>query len=161
MFLEGIALDGESGHSAGRALLARMYAEHIGGTMPPIAVTALGKPYWEGSLWHFSISHTRRHVFCALSRKPIGIDAEEADRAFSPALAKKVLSAMEYAQWETAPDRRLALLTFWVLKEAEAKMTGNGLEIFPNHTNFLLSDPRVRQLQGCLVAVIEEENHVI
>jgi phosphopantetheinyl transferase len=48
------------------------------------------------------------------------------------------------------------LLTFWVLKEAEAKLSGQGLKGYPNHTNFSLEDPRVTQMEGCLVAVMEE-----
>ena len=102
-----------------------------------------------------------RKEFCALSRKPIGIDAEEMDREVCPALADKILSPSERLQWEAAPDKNLALLTFWVLKEAQVKLTGEGLRGYPKDTEFTLSDPRVRQCQGCLVAVMEEENYVI
>lgn len=161
MFLECEPIGEETGHRAGRALLARMYEAYVGGPMPAIAVTERGKPYWIDCPWHFSISHTKRHVFCALSRKPISIDAEEMDREVSPALADKILSPSERLQWEAAPDKNLALLTFWVLKEARVKLTGEGLRGYPKDTEFTLSDPRVRQCQGCLVAVMEEENHVI
>jgi len=161
MFLEGREIKPGTGHEAGRKLLAQMYARHVGTPMPEIAVQKRGKPYFINSPWCFSISHSKRHVFCALSQKPIGIDAEELDRDIQLSLARKILSSMELAQYETAEDPRLALLTFWVLKEAQAKMTGEGLKIYPTHTEFVLSDPRVRQLEGCLVAVIEEEDHVI
>ena len=43
-----------------------------------------------------------------------------------------------------------------VLKEAQAKCTGEGLRGHPNQTQFLLTDPRVRQLEGCLVAILTE-----
>ena len=76
-------------------------------------------------------------------------------------LAEKILSPVERQQYDAAEDKALALLTFWVLKEARAKYTGEGLKGYPNHTEFMLTDPRVRQLQGCLVAVIEEEDYVI
>ena len=72
-----------------------------------------------------------------------------------------ILTPAEKAQFDSAEDKRLALLKFWVLKEATAKCTGEGLKGYPNHTAFLLSDPRVRQIQDCLVAVIEEEDYVI
>ena len=68
---------------------------------------------------------------------------------------------MERQQYDGAEDKRLALLTFWVLKEAQAKCTGEGLKGYPNHTQFMLTDLRVRQLEDCLVAVIEEDEHVI
>lgn len=161
MFLEGRQIPPGTGHEAGRALLAELYLRHVGTPMPEIAVTERGKPYFIDSPWHFSISHTKGHVFCALSQRNIGIDAEEADREIRLSLAEKILSPGELAQFAQADDPRLALLTFWVLKEAQGKCTGEGIKFHPNHTNFSLSDPRVRQMQGCLVAVIEEEDHVI
>ena len=149
------------GHAAGRKLLAQMVAAHTGQPMPPIAVTERGKPYFTHDSLHFSISHSKGHVFCALSDNPIGIDAEEANREISLALAQKTLSPTEYAQWQQASDPRVALLTFWVLKEAQAKATGQGLRGYPNHTHFSLDDPRVQRIHGCLVAVIEEEDHAL
>ena len=161
MFLEGNAIADSTGQAAGRALLKRMYLRYAGASMPSIAVTERGKPYFVDSPWHFSISHSKGHVFCALSKRPVGIDAEEIDRNINLKLAEKILSPMEQLQFDSAADQRLALLTFWVLKEAQAKMTGEGLRGYPNHTEFMLTDPRVQIMQDCLVAVIEEEDHVI
>ena len=161
MYLEGRELQEQTGHEAGRKLLKEMYHRYAGERMPPILVTERGKPYFADSPWYFSVSHSKGHVFCALSQKNIGIDAEELDRTVSPKLADKILSPMERQQYTLAEDKRLALLRFWVLKEAQAKMTGEGIKFHPTHTEFLLSDPRVRELQNCLVAVIEEEDHVI
>ena len=64
---------------------------------------------------------------------------------------------MEREQFEAAPDQRKALLTFWVLKEAAAKFSGEGLRGYPNHTSFSLDDPRVTEIDGCIVAVLEGE----
>lgn len=161
MFLEGRPLDGRSGHEAGRELLSRMYARYVGGPLPEIAIADRGKPYFVDAPWHFSISHTPRHVFCALSQKRIGIDAEETARQASLKLADKVLSSSEKAQFDASSDQRKTLLTFWVLKEAQSKLSGAGLKGYPNRTNFVLPDPRVRELLGCLVAVMEEEDDVI
>lgn len=145
-------LDGQDAHNTGRALLERL----CGSPLPKIAYTKLGKPYFVDSPLHFSISHTKKHVFCVLSERPVGIDAEETDRQISLSLANKLLSPTELTQFQCSPDPRLALLTFWVLKEAAGKCTGQGLQLWPNHTNFSLTDPRVQQIDGCLVAVIEE-----
>ena len=161
MHLEGIEIRERTGHEAGRALLEQMFLRYVGLPMPPIAVTERGKPYFVDSPWHFSVSHSKSHVFCALSEKNIGIDAEELDREVNLKLADKILSPKERQQFDRASDQRMALLRFWVLKEAQAKMTGEGLKGYPDHTEFSLTDPRVQQLQGCLVAVIEEEDHVI
>lgn len=159
--LESRALEGQGGHQAGRQLLKQMVEDDTGCPMPRLEIQSGGKPYFPESPLHFSISHTKHRVFCALSDRPIGIDAEELTRQVNPALARKILSEPEYAQYAQAADQNRALLTFWVLKEAEAKCTGLGLQGYPNQTNFSLDDPRVRQLDGCLVAVIEEDDHVI
>lgn len=144
-----------TGHTAGRQLLSQLYRQHTGKELPPILLTQLGKPYFEAGSPHFSITHTPKHVFCALSDHPVGIDAEELDRDVNLRLAERILSPGEMAQYLAAEDKRLALLTFWVLKEAAAKASGEGLRGFPNHTDFSLDDPRVQIRDGCLLAVIE------
>jgi phosphopantetheinyl transferase len=138
--LSGEALDGRSGHEAGRALLERMYQEKFGQPMPRILKGKDGKPYFSGHPVYFSISHTRRHVFCALSSRSIGIDAEELDRPVKPQLARHILSAHELEQYRKAEDPQRALLTFWVLKEAAGKCTGQGVQGYPKHTKFFLSN---------------------
>jgi len=145
-----------TGHGAGRQLLAELYRQATGKEMPPVLVTDRGKPYFASGDYHFSISHTKRHVFCVLSDRPVGIDAEEADRNIELRLADKILSPAEREHWENSEDKRLTLLKFWVLKEAAVKCTGQGLQGYPNHTEFDPEDPRVRMIDGCLVAVIEE-----
>jgi len=157
MRLAWCKIEGKSGHEAGRELLEKLYREETGHPLPPVLVTQRGKPYFENSPLHFSISHTRRHAFCVLSHHNVGIDAEEVDRNINLKLAEKILSPMEKAQYEEAHDKRLALLKFWVLKEAAAKLSGEGLQGYPNHTNFSLDDPRVTQIGGCLVAVLEDK----
>ena len=150
-----------SGHEAGRLLLKKIYEEKTGQPMPEILIGERGKPYFaEGNL-HFSITHTKRHAFCVLSEKPVGIDAEETDRQVDLRLAEKILSPGEKTQYDKATDKAAALLRFWVLKEAEGKMTGTGINGYPNKTEFLLDDPRVTEMNGCYVAVIQEEENVI
>ena len=149
-------LAGRSGHEAGRELLRRLYREETGLELPQIRTTDRGKPYFADNPWHFSISHTPRHAFCVLSRKNVAIDAEELDRKVNLRLADKVLSPEEKARFDAAEEKEKALLTFWVLKEAAAKLSGDGLRGYPNHTNFSLEDPRVTEINGCLVAVMEE-----
>ena len=143
------------GHEAGRALLAELYRAYRGTEMPDMVLEDRGKPRFAEDPLQFSITHTRHHAFCAISGTPIGIDAEELDRKIDLRLADKILSPFEKAQFDTAPDQRLALLKFWVLKEAAAKCTGEGINGYPNKTAFSLDDPRVQIIEGCLVAVIE------
>ena len=145
-------LEGQDAHAAGLELLKTL----CGGVLPKIARTKLGKPYFTDSPLHFSISHTPNHVFCVLSDRPVGIDAEEKDRQIRPELAEKLLSPKEMELYTQAADPRLALLIFWVLKEALGKCTGEGMQLWPNHTDFSLTDPRIQELDGCLVAIIEK-----
>ena len=149
-------LNGLSGHDAGRNLLAQLYREETGQDLPPISIAPMGKPFFPDNKWHFSISHTQSHAFCVLSEHHVGLDAEALTRTISPKLADKILSPGERAQYEAAPDKNKTLLTFWVLKEADAKRTGQGLRLYPNHTNFTLPHPGIREVDGCLVAILEE-----
>ena len=154
LYIDSQALHGRNGHEAGRQLLAQLYRRVTGEAMPPIAIADRGKPYFPGSPWHFSISHTKGHVFCALADTPVGIDAEECTRQIDLRLAEKILSPTERAEYDAAEDKRRALLTFWVLKEAAAKLTGLGLQGYPNHTTFSMKDPSVYEDNGCIVAVL-------
>ncbi len=156
MILDWEPLNGRTGHEAGRKLLAKLYRRETGEELPPILKTPRGKPFFESGGWYFSISHTPKHVFCALSRQNVAVDAEEPDRNINLKLAEKILSPGEKQQFDAAQDPRRALLTFWVLKECAAKLSGEGLRGYPNHTNFSLEDPRVTEIHGCLVAVMEE-----
>ena len=157
MRLASCELNGRIGHDAGRQLLAQLYREETGAALPSILKTERGKPYFETGPYHFSISHTKNHAFCVLAKSNIAIDAEELDRDINLRLAEKILSPGEKRQFDAAADRNRALLTFWVLKEAAAKLSGEGLRGYPNHTDFSLEDPRVSERDGCLVAVMTEE----
>ncbi len=144
-------LDGESGHEAGRELLARL----LGGKLPEIAVTEAGKPYFPEKELHFSITHTKSHAFCALSRRSIGIDAEEIGREITLP-PERLLSPGELARFD---GTREMLLRFWVLKEAFAKLTGRGWGNYLRETDFDPNDPRIQITNGCYLAILEEEDH--
>ena len=164
MKLAYCTLNGRNQHRTGRELLRNLYLEETGNEPPAIRLTKTGYPYFPDSPYYFSISHTSRHVFCVLSTQRVGIDAEELDRIVRPSLPSKVLSPSELEQYTRAADRQRAFLTFWVLKEAQAKCRGTGLRGFPNRTGFSLDDPRVTEIDGCVVAIIEEpegEQHAL
>ena len=131
MRIASCKLAGQTGHDAGRQLLAELYREATGENLPEIRVTDRGKPYFPHSPWHFSISHTPKHAFCVLSRNNIGLDAEELDRKVNLKLADKILSPGEKARFDGAENKEKSLLTFWVLKEAAAKLCGEGLRGYP------------------------------
>lgn len=156
MRIVSCALKDCTGHEAGRKLLEEAYRSETGEDLPEIRITDRGKPCFVDSPWHFSISHTPKHAFCVLSRNNVAIDAEELDRKVNLRLAEKILSPEERAQFDKAVNQEKALLTFWVLKEAAVKLSGEGLRGYPAHTHFSLEDPRVTERDGCLLAVMEE-----
>lgn len=156
VYLACAPLDGRSGHAVGRALLHRLYRDLTGEDCPEISRTVRGKPYFTESCYHFSISHTRAHAFCALSLLPVGIDAEETDRSIPLPLADKILSHTERKRFDDAGNPRDALLRLWVLKEASAKLTGEGLRGYPNRTDFSPDDMRIHTVAGCYLAVLTD-----
>ena len=158
--MESWALNGLDSRVAGKLLLKQMYGELTGEEeMPEIGKMPRGKPYFLSGDLHFSITHTKTRVFCAISDRPIGIDAEDVNRKVSPSLAQKILSPGELAVYDAAPaeQKNEILLRLWVMKEAEVKCSGLGLRGYPNHTDYRPDDPRIRILEGCVVAVIEGE----
>ena len=159
--MESWALNGLDSRVAGKLLLRQMYEELTGEEeMPEIGKMPRGKPYFLTGGLHFSITHTKTRVFCAISDKPIGIDAEDLTRKVSPSLAQKILSPGELTIYEAAEEeeKNEILLRLWVMKEAEVKCSGLGLRGYPNHTDYRPDDPRITIQNGCVVAVIEGEN---
>ena len=152
-------LNGRTGHEAGRQLLRQLYREETGEELPEIRIAPRGKPYFEDSTLHFSISHTKEHAFCVLSSCPVGIDAEEKGRQINLRLTEKILSEPERVRFEAAADQRDTLLRLWVLKEAAGKLTGEGINGYPNHTDFDPCDSRIQEIDGCYVAVLKENDH--
>lgn len=138
-------LEGRDGHRVGLELLRQL----MGGTLPEIRRTGRGKPYFPDNPVQFSVSHTKNHVFCAVSEKNIGIDAEEMERTLKTA---PLCSPGELARVATPKD----LLRLWVLKEAYAKLTGRGIGTYLKNTDFDPKDQRILEIDGCFVAVLEE-----
>ena len=157
MLLKHAPVTDASAHDTGRALLKKMYEQCFQKAMPEILKGKRGKPYFADGSAHFSITHTCSHVFCVLSDAPVGIDAEEMDRDINLRLAQKILSPEEKQRYEASPNPRDTLLRFWVLKEAAGKCSGEGINGYPNHTDFHPDDPRIQICHGCYVAVITEE----
>ena len=156
MLVGSAAIGTSSPHQAGLMLLTRLYESRYGQPIPAIRVTPRGKPFFQDSTVHFSISHTKTQVFCVLSDRPVGIDAEDLDRPIRLELAEKILSPTEISYYEQSRDKRDTLLRFWVLKEAAAKCSGEGLRGYPNHTDFSPEDSRIRVMDHCYVAIIED-----
>ena len=66
---------------------------------------------------------------------------------------------MKYFSQTTDP--RDCLLRFWVLKEAYAKLTGRGWGSYLQDTCFSPDDPRIQVIDGCYVAILEENEQLM
>lgn len=101
-------------------------------SMPEIAVTDLGKPYFKlYPQLHFNYSHSKSLLLCAVSSSPVGVDIEDIRprRSTLPAYA---LSPEEFRKYELQGGDWPSFYSLWTQKEAWCKYTGQGLR---NHWN--------------------------
>ena len=130
--------DSRFGHTEAYQLLKRLYEKNGNGSMPPVVRTRFGRPYWENSSWHFSISHTKNMVACALSDSPVGLDCETI-RSVDPKVLKRILGKGEREWVQSQADPNLAFLQIWTMKEAYGKYTGKGLGILLQGSEFQMT----------------------
>ena len=90
--------------------------EYGNGDLPEINKTPNGKPYFRDRRdIHFSLSHSRTHVLCALSSNPVGVDIES-PRQLSERVIRFFCSPGELIMFDP--------LDLWVLKESYIKLVG-------------------------------------
>ena len=75
---------------------------------------------------HFSLSHCREAVACAVSDRPVGIDVESIGR-YREQLAAYTMSEDERAAIAAAPSPEVAFTRLWTMKEALLKCSGQGI----------------------------------
>jgi 4'-phosphopantetheinyl transferase len=133
------------GYPAAQALLRRTLTAVVPNHPPQsrwFERTALGKPYLsapavDGPPLHFSLSHTRGHVACAISRVgEVGVAVECRSHINDlETLMAGVCSADEHAQIcaQPPPDQAVRL---WSLKEACVKACGTGIDTKLAHITF-------------------------
>jgi 4'-phosphopantetheinyl transferase len=94
--------------------------------------------------YHFSISHTKGYVVCAVSESSnIGVDVERTDRA--PAhlpVSESCFASTELSDLGVRDGADLSgrFVQYWTLKEAYAKAVGKGLSLPFNGVVFSISD---------------------
>lgn len=93
---------------------------------PDIAADEHGKPYLRGSNLFFSLSHSGKFAFCALSDSELGADVQLISR-YDPALVSRFFAAGERKYIEKSTDRDLAFTRVWAMKESYIKALGMGL----------------------------------
>ena len=109
-------------------LLQEALRVEYGIVSPPLfAYNEHGKPFLRDYPHiHFSLSHCRRAVVCAVGDEPVGIDVEDV-KPVGRELMAYTCSEAECAEIEAslAPDWTFARL--WTMKESTYKLEGTGL----------------------------------
>ena len=75
---------------------------------------------------HFSLSHCREAVACAVSDRPVGIDVESI-REYKEPLAHYAMNDAEVRQIEASDHPAAAFIRLWTMKEATLKLIGTGI----------------------------------
>lgn len=108
------------GSAFGISLMAAAYEDYSGkAVMPKIEHSLLHRSvFFPSPELHYSISHSKTHVICALSEHPVGIDTEPSDRRVSEKTAAKLATPAEL--------EFLSFLELWTLRESYFKLTNEG-----------------------------------
>ena len=110
-------------------LLQRAQREEYGITeIPEFVYNEFGKPSLPNLPIHFSLSHCKDAVACAVSDHNIGIDMESIV-PYNPDVARRVCSPAELEMLEKSTNKDVEFIKIWTAKEAVSKYEGMGLSL--------------------------------
>ena len=110
-------------------LLQRALREEYGITeVPEFVYNEFGKPSLPNLPIHFSLSHCKDAVACAVSDNNIGIDVESVI-SYNPDVARRVCTATELEMLTQSEDQDADFIKLWTKKEAISKYEGMGLSL--------------------------------
>lgn len=112
-----------------------------------------GQPALARGSAYVSISHCEDLVACALSREPIGIDAERI-RPVKPGLIDRVCTPEEKDYVQDSAER---FFEVWTAKEACFKMLGTGITDFQSVNTLTLPRHLIREGDYCIQLVYKEK----
>ena len=110
-------------------LLQHTLREEYGITeVPEFVYNEFGKPSFKNLPIHFSLSHCKDAVACAVSDHNIGIDVESI-APYNPDVARRVCTAAELQMLEQSANKDVDFIKLWTMKEAISKYEGMGLSL--------------------------------
>ena len=110
-------------------LLQRALREEYGITeVPEFVYNEFGKPSLPNLPIHFSLSHCKEAVACAVSDHNIGIDVESIV-PYNPDVARRACTADEQKMLEQCSNKDVEFIKLWTAKEAISKYEGMGLSL--------------------------------
>lgn len=108
-------------------LLHALCEEGVFYEMPEFQYNEHGKPSLKNYPgWHFSISHSKNAVCCAIAKENIGIDIEDV-REYKETLAAYSCNEKEMSILEQSNDKADDFYKLWTKKEAAFKLIGTGI----------------------------------
>ena len=96
--------------------------------IPEFVYNEFGKPSLPNLPIHFSLSHCKDAVACAVSDHNIGIDVESIV-PYNPDVARRVCTADELKMLEQSSNKDVEFIKLWTVKEAISKYEGMGLSL--------------------------------
>jgi 4'-phosphopantetheinyl transferase len=111
--------------AAYRLLQQALLKEYGIDELPQFIYNQQDKPLLEGHPdIHFSLSHCREAVACAIGVEPVGIDIETLDH-YSEEVATRVMNEQEMLQIKASPEPAREFTRLWTMKESLYKLTGD------------------------------------
>lgn len=96
--------------------------------VPEFVYNEFGKPSLPNLPIHFSLSHCKDAVACAVSDHNIGIDVESIV-PYNPDVARRVCTVAELEMLAQSKDKDVDFIKLWTMKEAISKYEGMGLSM--------------------------------
>ena len=116
-------------------LLQRTLREEYGITeVPEFVYNEFGKPSLPNLPIHFSLSHCKDAVACAIFDHNIGIDVESIV-PYNPDVARRVYTTAELETLTQSENKDADFIKLWTMKEAISKFDGRGLTMSFNEIN--------------------------
>ena len=103
-----------------------------------------GKPALLDDDLQINFSHAKSAVVAGFSKHPIGVDVEFIREKYPKIVCKRVFTAAEIQQIETAKNPTLMFFKFWTLKESFVKCLGQGLSFPLKTVEFRLNGEEVK-----------------
>lgn len=108
-------------------LLLEKAAQNIYKRPLPLLTDSNGKPYFDGGVLHFNISHSGDWVACAVAENEIGLDIQT-EAEYKAELCKRFFYIDEQKYILEAENKNSAFTEIWCKKEAKLKESGLGLK---------------------------------
>lgn len=142
----------------GEALVKRAWSLYTGKTDPPeMNRTAKGKPYFENTDIHFSVSHSGDLWVCLFAHFNVGVDIQMIKDGRLQEIAERFFTKEEAES--VRQEGRNAFFRIWTSREACGKYEGSGFFLQGKPDPYpILREVFISSDYICTTAALKEEN---